>query len=44
MASGRSMMERSWMGFTIMQSFADVFHIESRPGVGTSLHIEKRLQ
>lgn len=42
--TSREDLERSGMGFTIMQSFADVFHIESRPGVGTSLHIEKRLQ
>ena len=42
--TSREDLERSGMGFTIMQSFADVFHIESRPGVGTSLHIEKKLQ
>ena len=35
--------ERSGMGFTIMQSFADVFRVESTPGVGTSLHMEKKL-
>ncbi len=41
--TSRQDMERSGMGFTIMQSFADVFRVESTPGVGTSLHMEKKL-
>lgn len=42
--TSREDLERSGMGFTIMQSFADVFHIESKVGVGTNIHIEKRLK
>ncbi len=41
--TSRQDLERSGMGFTIMQSFADVFRVESKPGVGTGLHIEKKL-
>ncbi len=41
--TSRQDLERSGMGFTIMQSFADLFQVDSRPGVGTSLHIEKKI-
>lgn len=41
--TSRQDLERSGMGFTIMQSFADVFRVESSVGVGTSLHMEKKL-
>lgn len=41
--TSRQDLERSGMGFTIMQTFADVFHVDSKPGVGTNLHIEKKL-
>lgn len=36
-------LERSGMGMTIMQSFADDFHIVSSKGNGTTLTIKKRM-
>ena len=36
-------MERSGMGMTIMQTFADDFHIESEKGKGTLVTIKKRI-
>ena len=42
--TSREDLERSGMGFTIMQSFADVFKVDSKPGTGMNLHIEKRLK
>lgn len=35
--------ERSGMGFTVMESFMDSLHIESTPGIGTSVTMTKRL-
>ncbi len=35
--------ERSGMGFTVMESFMDSLHIESTPGVGTSITMTKQL-
>lgn len=34
-------MERSGMGFTIMESFSDYFSVESEPGKGTSITLYK---
>lgn len=36
-------MERSGMGFTIMESFMDIVKIESTVGNGTRIHMEKML-
>lgn len=36
-------LERSGMGMTIMQTFADEFHVTSETGKGTTLTIKKRL-
>ncbi len=36
-------LERSGMGMTIMQTFADDFHIESEKGKGTSVHLCKKI-
>lgn len=36
--------ERSGMGFTIMENFADSLHITSEPGVGTTVKLVKRLK
>ena len=36
-------MERSGMGFTIMETFMDRIHVESRLGEGTSIQMEKTL-
>lgn len=35
-------MERSGMGFTVMESFMDGLTVQSRPGYGTTIHMEKR--
>ena len=35
--------ERSGIGFTVMESFMDSLHIESEPGVGTSVVMTKQL-
>ncbi|MFC5541102.1 MAG: anti-sigma F factor [Bacilli bacterium] len=35
-------MERSGMGFTIMESFADHLQVESEPGVGTVVTFSKK--
>lgn len=35
-------MERSGMGFTVMESFMDGLTVQSRPGHGTTIHMEKR--
>lgn len=35
--------ERSGMGFTIMQTFMDGFHVESEVGKGTTVSMEKRI-
>lgn len=34
--------ERSGMGFTIMQTFMTAFNVESRPGKGTTVTMQKR--
>ena len=36
--------ERSGMGFTIMESFMDGMTVRSRPGRGTVVTLQKRLQ
>ncbi len=36
--------ERSGMGFTIMESFMDKLSVSSRPGRGTTVHMEKRIK
>ena len=36
-------MERSGMGFTVMETFMDSLSVQSRPGHGTTIHMEKRL-
>ena len=36
-------MERSGMGFTIMEAFMDHIHIESETGTGTRIYMEKTL-
>ncbi len=37
-------MERSGMGFTIMESFADKVEIDSTVGIGTTIRLKKNLQ
>ena len=36
--------DRSGMGFTIMESFMTTFSVSSKPGVGTTVHMRRRLQ
>lgn len=36
-------LERSGMGFTVMETFMDSLEIESRPGQGTKIRMTKRL-
>lgn len=36
-------MERSGMGFTVMETFMDEFSVHSRDGVGTSIHMSKKI-
>ena len=36
--------DRSGMGFTIMESFMTDFVVASKPGVGTTVHMRKKLQ
>lgn len=36
-------LERSGMGFTIMENFMDLMHVESEIGIGTKVRIEKYL-
>ena len=36
--------ERSGMGFSVMQTFMDQVRVESTPGVGTTVRMEKRLR
>lgn len=36
--------ERSGMGFTIMESFMTSIEIRSEPGIGTTVHMRRRLQ
>ncbi|REE94213.1 stage II sporulation protein AB (anti-sigma F factor) [Paenibacillus taihuensis] len=37
-------MERSGMGFTIMENFMDGFDVHSQPGNGTSIAMTKRIE
>lgn len=37
-------MERSGMGFTIMESFMTSLHVSSVPGKGTVVHMRRKLQ
>ena len=37
-------MDRSGMGFTIMESFMTNLEISSRPGKGTTVHMRRKLQ
>lgn len=37
-------LERSGMGFTIMENFMDSLHIQSKPGAGTTVKLVKRLK
>lgn len=41
--TSKAHLERSGMGMTIMETFADVFTIESNPGKGTRLKLVKHL-
>ena len=36
--------DRSGMGFTIMESFMTSFSVESAPGKGTTVHMRRKLQ
>ncbi len=36
--------ERSGMGFTIMESFMTSMDIRSEPGIGTTVHMRRRIQ
>ncbi len=36
--------ERSGMGFSVMQTFMDALHVESRPGQGTRVTMRKRIR
>lgn len=44
MYTSKQHMERSGMGMTIMQTFADEFHIDSQQGMGTVVTIRKRIR
>lgn len=37
-------LERSGMGFTIMENFVDSFQVESKPGMGTRVRLVKTLK
>lgn len=41
--SGSEDEDRSGMGFTVMQSFMDTLHVESWPGVGTTVTMTKKV-
>ncbi len=42
--TGKPEMERSGMGFTIMETFMDVMEVESNVGEGTRITMSKRLK
>ncbi|MFD0711097.1 anti-sigma F factor [Paenibacillus sp. GCM10027626] len=42
--TSRPEMERSGMGFTIMENFMDGFDVSSTPGKGTSIAMTKRIE
>jgi len=37
-------LERSGMGFTIMENFMDELEVQSQPGIGTEVRLRKHLQ
>lgn len=37
-------LDRSGMGFTIMESFMSTFEIKSAPGKGTTVHMRRKIQ
>ncbi|WP_170007531.1 anti-sigma F factor [Bacillus fonticola] len=37
-------LERSGMGFTIMENFMDAIDVTSTPGVGTTIHLRKQVK
>lgn len=42
--TGKPEMERSGMGFTIMETFMDKMSVESAPGEGTVVRMSKRIE
>ena len=42
--TGKPELERSGLGFTIMESFMDKIEVKSTPGIGTSVKMKKVLQ
>ncbi len=42
--SGCPEMERSGMGFTVMETFMDSLDVESKRGIGTTVHMSKILK
>lgn len=42
--TSRPELERSGMGFTIMENFMDEFDVETRQGGGTKLRMKKRIE
>ena len=44
MYTGKPEMERSGMGFTIMETFMDEITVESAPGEGTVVKMVKRIK
>ena len=42
--TGKPEMERSGMGFTIMETFMDSVNVESAPGRGTAVKMSKRIE
>lgn len=42
--TSRPDLERSGMGFTVMETFMDTLNIESTPGKGTKIHMTKQLE
>ena len=39
----RPELERSGMGFMFMEAFMDQIHVESAPGVGTTVYMKKQI-
>lgn len=42
--TSRPDLERSGMGFTVMETFMDSLEVESAPGKGTKIHMSKQLE
>ena len=42
--TSRPDLERSGMGFTVMETFMDSLEVESAPGKGTRIHMTKQLE